>query len=98
MGTLWAPGGYRLGSRLVGMVSWRQWQRVQAAGPGTASTPERRLPGYHRLPEIPRTPMSNCAGRRPTEPPGEHPHRPAADWRAPPRLFTGHSESVCGML
>jgi len=75
------PGSYRLGSRLVRHAE----PAAVATSTGSASTPERRLPA----------PYSNCAGRRPTEPPGKHPQRPRRRLVCPPRLFTGHSESVC---
>lgn len=80
----WIPdrsGGWRLGSRRVRHTELA----AVAAGTGSASTPERRLPGYDPPPEVPRPLLEIVPGGAPPSRPANIRTVPADDWCVPPQ-------------
>lgn len=75
------PGSCRLGPRRVRHAE----PAAVAAGTGSASTPERRLPGYDPPPEVPRPLVEIVPGGAPPSRPANIRTVPADDWCVPPQ-------------
>src|SRR5262245_6896360 len=80
----WTPdrsGGCRLGPRRVRHAGLA----AVAGGTGSASTPERRLPGHDPPPEVPRPLVEIVPGGAPPSRPANIRTVPADDWWVPPQ-------------